>query len=66
MQSHKILQSRRAGDFCFITKMCVGVYFKTVVNACVQPEEIGRAQFNLATLTYATLACTAYVLPYNL
>ena len=29
-------------------------------------EEVGRAQFNLATPTYATVAGTAYVLPYNL
>ena len=37
----------------------------------VYAEEVGRAEFNVATPTYATVTCTShvcktYVLPYNL
>ena len=40
--------------------------FEGAGYAIVSPRGAGKARFNVATPTNATVTCTAYVLPYNL
>ena len=55
----KWFQPNSFGEVCFLEERYENMQTIQIAGGA------GKARFNVATPTYATVTCTAYVLPYN-